>query len=571
MPMFLHATQVVIFLSYFVISIIVGYVYVRHRQYIDTCVNRLLLVTAGLFLMLCAITHLVSIWHAVPSEPLYFFCALVSFVSAICTVYTFRDLDDYLRRRLSTIDIMREEIVMNLTKGYDLKVSVMGNYIVSGVAGSIEISNPQYIADELNINSIVNVGETYFRIVHIVDPFVGVQTSSKDHDNVSRKGQMSTSMSTRQVFGYDATAEVHMKQESERLNRIKMDLCMSTAHHVRTPLSCLGISLKCLESRLKGDDDLCLLIDDAFVHFEIIDLVVRQFVDIATIDSSDRMTPSVYLVNVRDLVRRVEKVLVSIRMESVCSKCVIECDVPKYVLTDGEWLLQIMLNLATNAARYTLSGCISVNVSLVELTLLSIVVRDTGVGIPDSEKRDVFDKDFTNDTTGGHGSTGIGLYSVKKKVSALCGKYEIADNVGGGTVLSVKIPIALNADCYADTENIAQARSILVVDDTPSVRKIMLMYLRDHVVDVAVDGADGLKKMMEKSFDIVFLDMMMPVLNGEMCVKQFREWESAHRVGEHQLIYCMSATNIELPNAFDGSIPKPVDTKRLQSLLRNLR
>ena len=567
MPLFLYATQVVIFLSYFIISSIIGYVYIRHRQYIDTCVNRLLLLTAGLFLMLCAITHLVSIWHAVPSEPLYFFCAFVSFVSAMCTVYTFRDLDDYLRRRQSTIDIMREEIVMNLTEGYDLNVSVLGNDIVSGVAGSVEISNTQYIAEGFEINGIVLVGEKYFRIVHIVDPFVSVVNGSKDYE----ERRQSLSLSTRKIFGYDATAEVHMKQESERLNRMKMELCMSTAHHVRTPLSCLGIALTCLRSRLEEDDKCCSLLDDVLVHYEIIDLVVRQFVDIATIDSSCRIKPCSDLVNVRDIVRRVEKVLVSISVEYVRSNCVVEYNIPKYVLTDGDWLLQIMLHLVTNAARYTRSGWIKVNVSLFESTQLLIVMRDTGVRIPDSEKLNIFDTDFTNDTTSdGYGSTGFGLYSVNRKVNDLGGKCEIVDNAEVGITISVKIPIQLNAYCYADAGNTNRPRSVLVVDDTPSVRKVMVKFLKDHLVEVAVNGADGLEKMKKKRFDIVFLDMMMPILNGEMCLKQFRQWESAHRVGDHQIVYCMSATSVLLPNDFDGSIPKPVDTKRLQFLLRNL-
>jgi len=573
MKHFLQAVEIVIFLSYFVISCIVGYVYARHRHYVDTCVNRLLLVTAGLFLMLCAFTHLLSIWQPERSEPLSFACAVVSSVAAACAVHSFRDLDDYLRCRVTTIDLLRETVVWNLTMGYDLKVKVAGNFIVSGFAGSHRVNEPYQITEGFHVNRIIKIGDCFFRIVYIVDSLVGVPDCRTIRRPVRR-----TSLTTRNVYGYDATAEVHMKKESERLHRMKMDLCMSTAHHVRTPLSCLGLALTCLRSKLKRPECVFIL-DDVVAHYEIIDLVVRQFVDIATFESTSVMKPCTDFVNVRDLVRRVETVLVSIRTETVRSRCTVGDSVPKFVLTDGEWLLQIMLILATNAAKYTYIGWICVNVTLLPSTHLLIVVRDTGAGIPDSEKRDIFDKDCTNDTTRGHGSTGMGLYSVKRKVDAWGGWYKVTDNDGGGTVLTVQIPVKLRADCYAgdtesndDTVKVCRVRSILVVDDTPSVRKMMRRFLNDHRVDVAVDGGDGLEKMKEKKYDVVFLDMMMPVLDGAQCLSHFREWEKLNRSGAdgHQVVYCMSATNTELLPGFDGSMPKPVDTKRLLSLLENL-
>ena len=580
MTLFIDITQFVIFVSYFVISCIVGYVYVRHRHYIDTCSNRLLLVTAGLFLILCAITHLYSIWHDKQSEHLLFLCALASFMSAVLTTHSFRDLDNYLQRRVTTMDLLREELVLNLTTGYDLKVTVVGNDIVSGVAGSVEISNPKHIAEGFEINSVINLEETYFRIVHIVDSFVAVSDRSNSGAQISdiersvtrqQSSSVIRSTSTRKVYGYDATAEVRMKQDSERLNRMKMDMCMFTAHHVRTPLSCLGISLKCLELRINRPEHAALL-DDVFVQYEIIDLVVRQFVDIATFDTATKLTPCFHSVDVRDLMRRVEKVLNSICAEDVLSKCLVRDGVPKFVVTDGDWLLQIILNGVANAARYTLNGFIKVDVSLLRSADLLIEVSDTGIGIPDREKSDVFDKNFANLD---HGSSGVGLYSVKRKVSALGGIYKIIDN-GEVTVLSVKIPVQLDEDwTLSDTDNnvvkISRVRSILLVDDTPSVRKLMRRFLKDHRVDVAIDGADGLEKMKEKKFDVVFLDLMMPVLDGVQCLTQFREWERVNRCGDnHQVIYCMSATSGEHNKSFDGSIPKPVDTNRLLSVLQNL-
>lgn len=581
---FHDAIQCVIFVSYFVISCIVGYVYIRHKKYIDTCANRLLLVTAGLFLMLCALTHLYSVWQPRPPETLLFSCALASFASAVCTVYTFRGLDDYLRQRVKTMDILREETITNLTKGYDLKVRVSGNNVVDGVAGPLRVTEPCFVADGFEVNSIVKVGEQFFRIANIVESHVQVMVNDANLPSRRRPPNQQHSLESgiprketvAQVYGYDATAEVQMKDEAERMNRMKMELCMSTAHHVRSPLSCLGFALDSLRSRTNSEESLAL-VDEAVAHTEIINLVVTQFVDIATLDSSISMKPILDHFDVRHLAERVELVLMRTQMEGVRCACTVGNCVPNFVITDGAWVLQILLSIVTNAAKYTFRGWIRLNVTYDSGTL-SIIATDTGVAIPDCEKREMFDKDFTSNPVTSHGSTGIGLYSVKRKVVALGGKYDIVDNPGGGNILSVSIPVGVDEKCYtmstekrSDMVQVTRVRTILVVDDTPSVRKVMKRHLKDHRVEVAVNGADGLAKMKEKKFDMVLLDMMMPVLDGLECLTLFREWERSNRPrDDHQLVFCVSATSVELDLGFDGSIPKPVDPKRLRAILQSL-
>ena len=592
MSTLLDVTQCVIFGSYFVISCIVAYVFLRHRSCIDTLVNRLLLVTAGLFLMLCALTHLYSVWASEPPEALLIACALVSFVAAVCTTYTFRGLDDYLRLRVTTMDVMREEIVTNLTKGYDLKVRVSGNAIIGGIIGTYEVVEPHFVSEEFVVNSIIRVGDKYFRIANIVESFVeiadnSIRTDQRKQKSASRidkresfveRGGTSSPETVRvsQVYGYDATAEVRMRNESDRMNRMKMDLCMTTAHHVRTPLSCIGIALTSLRS-LSTRDEHVRMLEEAFVHFEIINMVVTQFVDVAAMDSKLSLKPCVDYVDIRALVSRVEKVLKRIKMDGVYCTCLVGDCVPNLILTDSEWIVQILLNLVANATKYTARGKISVTVTL-ENQLLCLVVKDTGVGMSDSKKIDIFEPDLANDVSCGNVTVGIGLLSVKTKVNALDGEYWIVDNPGGGTILSVRVPVKLDHKCYTrekqrrkNVVEITRVRSILVVDDTPSVRKLMQRYLRGHRVHVAIDGAEGLEKMKDKKFDLVLMDMMMPVLDGAGCLRKFRKWEKYNRpVGDRQLVYCVSATSVELDIGFDGSIPKPVDTERLHRLIQTL-
>lgn len=553
-----------------------AYVFVRHRKYIDTCTNRVLLVTAGLFLMLCAFTHLYSLWSTDPSEVLLFLCALASFVSAMCFLYTFQNLDDYLSLRVATKDVMREDIVTNLTKGYDLKVVAEGNTIMSGVAGSSEVSEPIAVDGGLKVGGIIKVGESYFRVANIVESFVSVNGDSTE-DHSAEHGQLSFSESTttKRVYGHDASAEVRMRDESDRINRMKMDLCLLTAHHVKTPLSCLCVALNGLQQRLRSKECLQLL-EEATVHCEIMNMVTTQFVDIATVGLDMTLRPCVDYVDIRSLSKRVQNVLYRIQMEEVRCKCTVGENVPRFVLTDGAWVMQIMMNLVANAARYTFQGSIAMKVNFESSQILSIVVRDTGVGVPDSVKRGVIEEDCLAESTSGHGSTGIGLHSVKMKVSALRGEYMVRNNSAGcGTVWSVRVPVRIDNRCFdrssSEDLSVTRVRSILLVEDTPSVRKLMQRHMRDHDLTIAINGLDGLNRMKERKFDVVFLDMIMPVMDGAQCLQTFREWETYNRpVRDHQLVYCMSATSVDLGMGFDGSIPKPVDTNFLKHFLNNL-
>lgn len=124
-----------------------------------------------------------------------------------------------------------------------------------------------------------------------------------------------------------------------------------------------------------------------------------------------------------------------LRNDNVETRCEIRDCVPVSLLTDVEWVWQILMNLITNAAKYTYKGHINVYVDYRDAHL-ELRVEDTGIGIDDSHKEAVFDQYVTHQKYG-HISHGIGLHSVKMKVDALGGSCEISDNIGGGSIFEV--------------------------------------------------------------------------------------------------------------------------------------
>ncbi|CAM9403583.1 unnamed protein product [Ectocarpus sp. 6 AP-2014] len=563
--------ETVIFSSYTLLSTIVLVIYYRHKDYLDSRVNRILAVTFGLFLMLCAMTHLRAIWYDHISVPLSVSCAAVSFIAAICALCRVQSLDDYLTLRISTSKILRERTIQNLTAGYDLRCVAIDNSLVTGFINGYSGGFPVEFSGGIDIGNIIKMGDRFFRVVSAV-----MNTMSHRHWSELELAPSASSSGTT-IFAYDATAEVHMSKEEERMNEMKMAMCMSTAHDVRTPLASLGIVISSLRSNADVDENCTKLLDEAIVNVEVLNLVTTQFMDIGMMGSGVKIKGKIDALNVVTMLNRIKNVCTRLVNENVDAHCEVQARVPPSLLTDVEWVWQILMNLVTNAAKYTHRGRIDVVVGYRD-DCLELRVEDTGIGIDDSKKGAVFGKYVTHQTYG-HASHGIGLYSVKTKVDALGGSCRVLDNPGGGTVFEVLIPAKVDKDIDTDSPS-GSGRSVslresgdiprgtcLIVDDTASIRKMMQHFLKKHDVDLACNGAEGLERLKKKEYDIVLMDISMPVMDGRECLARFREWEAANR-SNRQRIYSMSANVIEVDAGFDGSLPKPMDARRLRRLLQ---
>lgn len=556
-------TEYTIFLSYTVISCIVFLVYMRHSKCVDTIINRVLVLTMGLFLMLCAFTHVYRVWYDGPSIFLSTACALVSFISAFSFALGFQKLDDYLRLRVNTLGVVREDLIRNLSDGYDLKGVFYNGEMIEGNVGNTEITAPVPVEGQLEEKGIVKIKEEYFRITNVVESCIDLPGNIRgDYESSC------TSMRHYTVFGYDATAEIHMANEQERINSVRMSLCMSTAHDVRTPLSSLGIVISCLQSLCGRSEEHEKLLDEAFVNIESINLIVTQFLEVGKMNSMVEIKPVISSMDTHTMTKRIKIVGARLSGENVIFSCDVNPRVPRSVCTDGDWVWQICLNLLTNAAKYTYEGTISVTIDFDDDNNLLLTVSDTGIGILDIEKERIFEK-FITFKTFGHDSSGLGLYSVKMKLAGMNGSIEVLDNVNkNGSIFRVRIPVTVDT-CIVGVEGNTSNKKILIVDDTPSVRKMMARFLQSHHVSTAENGDRGLSMMIAEKYDVVLLDMHMPVMDGLECIKRFREWEKINR-DERQLIFSMSANQHTVGDKFDGCFPKPVDGQRLRSTIDRL-
>ncbi len=273
-------------------------------------------------------------------------------------------------------------------------------------------------------------------------------------------------------------------------------------------------------------------------------------------------------------------------------RMILEIDggLPLWVYGDAFRLRQIMANLLSNAVKFTREGSVTLGAKLLSRegprARIRYFVADTGMGIP-PEKRDRLFKPYSqleSSTSRQFGGTGLGLSISSRLIALMGGEISFADNRGGGTLFYADIP----CDLLSDEEAIGQDREeerrggdgqalypgsrVLLVEDHPINREIMEEILKEREIGVttAGDGAEGLEKWESGDFDMIFMDVLMPVMNGYEASEEIRRREKGER---HIPIIAMTAFAMEedrersVRSGMDGHITKPLSLDDLNQTL----
>lgn len=253
-----------------------------------------------------------------------------------------------------------------------------------------------------------------------------------------------------------------------------------------------------------------------------------------------------------------------------------------YVIGDAVRIRQVCQNLLSNAIKFTTQGGVTLGVSMTETADakcvdVRIVVEDTGIGIAEDKMEDVC-KPFSQlhrDPTNAFGGTGLGLSIVKALVEQMDGRLQIESVYGRGSAFTVTftMPVGimpvkevLNPEAHTDSKR------VLVVDDVPVNSQILKVFLgkRGHRVHTFQSSVDALQLMQVKAFDVVLLDLDMPVLDGTDILRQIREGDGPCKdayfvcVTGHALAETAERTRLA---GFDEFCAKPVDFDRLARLV----
>lgn len=261
-------------------------------------------------------------------------------------------------------------------------------------------------------------------------------------------------------------------------------------------------------------------------------------------------------------------------------------DVPKYVRLDKGRYKQIVNNLVTNAVKNTEQGIIKIYVSFrlnevsPEIGMLSVQVIDTGVGIPEDQLENIF-KAYEQLGSTGKG-VGLGLAICSQLCELMQGRISCDSIVGEGSIFEFSLPVEavderdIELSSQQSDRSLASTQlSILVAEDNPTNQKVLNAQLTQlgQSADMVNNGAEALVQLEKRSYDLVLLDILMPVMDGEQALKAIRD--SDDRVSSH---YCVALTassyqdqrNRLLKLGFDDFLSKPLGLAELARALEKV-
>ena len=330
------------------------------------------------------------------------------------------------------------------------------------------------------------------------------------------------------------------RDAAEEANRAKSAFLANMSHEIRTPMNAI-IGLTHLATRQTGDPgmlDRLAKVQDAAHHLLAI---INQILDISKIESGKLvLAPSDF--RLQQIIDNTSTLIVDrVRSRGLQFSCHIDPALPEVLHGDPLRLGQILLNFLTNAAKFTEHGSIRVEVDLADQDnsglLVRFAVRDTGIGITPEQQVRLFQafEQADDSTTRRYGGTGLGLAIARHLAQLMGGDTGVDSTPGVGSKFwfTARLQAGLGdaddtsaSDAGAATQlrKFQASPHILLVEDNPINQEVARELLEDvgFTIDVATNGAEAIELYLGNTYDLILMDMQMPVMDGLEATRRLR-------------------------------------------------
>ncbi len=319
------------------------------------------------------------------------------------------------------------------------------------------------------------------------------------------------------------------KEKAEESTKLKEAFLANMSHEIRTPMNAIIGFSDILSKRNLGEQEKEYVRTIKSAGENLL-TIINDILDISKIEAG-MMTFEEHTFSVKEIFESLNVMLME-RAKEKNLELVFTCDddVPDVLLGDPTRLTQIIINLTGNALKFTQKGKVHVKAKVRELTheniLLEFSIKDTGIGITPDKLEHIFERfrQAESHTTRKYGGTGLGLSIAKQLVELQGGILSVVSEFKAGSTFSFFIPYKKSVQALQapeliekkfNMEELSKLNILLVEDNQLNVKLILSLFSENNLkVQVAENGSVGIEKLKESSFDIILMDMEMPVMNG---------------------------------------------------------